>query len=502
MPLLLLTGRDSSLLERAHRRLQAANKWKIKVMDSQESLRIELAELHPESLLLVQADELEPVLRLTNKFSPNLPCIVYEDRSTFLSTREATRLGALDVISLKQDSPDSLNQTISLALTRAAKRSQKEQTQPSQTEEAVNAHLRGQLLLKRLASGDSSLFFLNANRSEFLMVQVVPRNDPETFCPPLIEAEWRSLFGSHSSMVLPTSAHPPRLLLGASIEMSYADKRKAQRTLQEYLERFFGFLESHGCVAVSAACGADLLNAHVFRHMFALCDLAFYADKCSHYPYDHAIGTAVLPESCYLQFCSHIMEEITESAIDCIHSLAQLIMETKPAPDFAREGMLRFLWLYATLRHRNLMPCVVQIQTNHLEHMTRSLCELIRSTERDCEAPALRGSPMDQLVQAIERNPGRNLSLEQAANLVGFSRSHFCLLFKQHTGRSYAAFVIDQRMKRAADLLKHTRLPITQIGSLVGIRNTYYFRKLFERHHGCSTDDFRRLQQPEPDHLT
>ena len=46
-------------------------------------------------------------------------------------------------------------------------------------------------------------------------------------------------------------------------------------------------------------------------------------------------------------------------------------------------------------------------------------------------------------------------------------------------------------MERAAQLLTTTRLPVGQIGKMIGIDDPYYFSKAFKRYHRTTPTSFR-----------
>jgi AraC-like DNA-binding protein len=52
-------------------------------------------------------------------------------------------------------------------------------------------------------------------------------------------------------------------------------------------------------------------------------------------------------------------------------------------------------------------------------------------------------------------------------------------MFKLSTGQSVHEFVLDRRVARASDLLRHHDLPISYIGHLVGFPNQSHFTKVF-----------------------
>src|SRR5712691_7829338 len=74
----------------------------------------------------------------------------------------------------------------------------------------------------------------------------------------------------------------------------------------------------------------------------------------------------------------------------------------------------------------------------------------------------------------------------------GVRRAHFSRMFADSEGLPPAAFVLQERMRRAARLLtSHSLLPIKEIANLCGFDEPNYFAKVFRRFFGTSPTEFR-----------
>ena len=76
---------------------------------------------------------------------------------------------------------------------------------------------------------------------------------------------------------------------------------------------------------------------------------------------------------------------------------------------------------------------------------------------------------------------GRSYSLERLAKEFNLSKSHLQHLFKQQTGQRLGHVIIEQRLDRAAQLLKSTDLRIKEIAGAVGYEHASSFIRAFER---------------------
>ena len=106
------------------------------------------------------------------------------------------------------------------------------------------------------------------------------------------------------------------------------------------------------------------------------------------------------------------------------------------------------------------------------------------------------GLPKYKLKQAIayiNENLSEDISLSDVSNHIGMSQYYFCRLFKQSTGLSPRAYLIQQRVEKAKQLLKHGEMTINEIAIGCGFANPSHFAKHFREHTSLSPKQFRML---------
>jgi AraC family transcriptional regulator len=106
------------------------------------------------------------------------------------------------------------------------------------------------------------------------------------------------------------------------------------------------------------------------------------------------------------------------------------------------------------------------------------------------------GLPKYKLKQALEymnAHLDENVSLATISRELGISQYYFCRLFKQSTGITPHAYLIQQRVERSKQLLKQKELTINQIAEECGFANPSHFAKHFQKHTGISPRQFRML---------
>ena len=78
------------------------------------------------------------------------------------------------------------------------------------------------------------------------------------------------------------------------------------------------------------------------------------------------------------------------------------------------------------------------------------------------------------------------LSLEEMAQLSGYSPSRFLALYKTCYGISPKAELLQARLSMAKQMLSYSDLSITAIANACGFQSVYYFSKYFRKYTGTA----------------
>ena len=100
----------------------------------------------------------------------------------------------------------------------------------------------------------------------------------------------------------------------------------------------------------------------------------------------------------------------------------------------------------------------------------------------------------------IEQNFQNDISVEGIAQFCGLNRTYFGRIFKGAVGKSPQEFLLNYRMTKATELLKLTRLSISDVGNAVGYPNQLHFSRAFKNTYGVSPREWRnqnRISQRE-----
>jgi len=97
------------------------------------------------------------------------------------------------------------------------------------------------------------------------------------------------------------------------------------------------------------------------------------------------------------------------------------------------------------------------------------------------------------VLEFIEDTLGQPIKLRELAALAGISARHFERAFRQSTGSSPHAYVMNRRLHMARDLLIHQpELPIDQIAVRSGFSSSSHFSSAFRRRTGLTPTEFRK----------
>ena len=92
----------------------------------------------------------------------------------------------------------------------------------------------------------------------------------------------------------------------------------------------------------------------------------------------------------------------------------------------------------------------------------------------------------------IEFNYKYGITARDVAAELNIDRTHFFRIFKAKTGLSPEQYIMKLRIRKAKELLAAGANTVTEIASLVGVGDVYYFSKLFKRAEGVSPTEYRK----------
>ena len=100
-------------------------------------------------------------------------------------------------------------------------------------------------------------------------------------------------------------------------------------------------------------------------------------------------------------------------------------------------------------------------------------------------------SAVQRAIDYIQNNIGKDISITQIANDLGYNRSYFSQLFKRETGSTIMRYVINYRMDMACKLLSEAGLRVSDVSRSIGYKDPLFFSRQFKKEMGMSPEVYR-----------
>ena len=97
------------------------------------------------------------------------------------------------------------------------------------------------------------------------------------------------------------------------------------------------------------------------------------------------------------------------------------------------------------------------------------------------------------VLKYIDNNFMYDITLEQLADVAGYSKYHFSRIFKQYNSMSYLQYINARRTKAAELLLLDPGIPITEVAMRSGFKSLTTFNRIFKEIKHCTPTDFKKL---------
>jgi two-component system response regulator YesN len=102
---------------------------------------------------------------------------------------------------------------------------------------------------------------------------------------------------------------------------------------------------------------------------------------------------------------------------------------------------------------------------------------------------------VDAVLKMVNELTNQEISLKTMAARLNVSPSYLGMVFHKQTGYYFNDYLTEVRLKKAADLLKHTDLKLKEIVEKTGFSSQPYFTRSFKRFYNVSPLHYRREQK-------
>jgi AraC-like DNA-binding protein len=107
------------------------------------------------------------------------------------------------------------------------------------------------------------------------------------------------------------------------------------------------------------------------------------------------------------------------------------------------------------------------------------------------------GSALAPALSYVHTNYSEKLRMSTAAKLCDLSPFQFSRNFKKESGFTFRDFVVRVRIQRAAELIRQSKLSVTEAAFDVGFNDLSYFARMFRRQLGVSPSHYRTKHDTE-----
>lgn len=98
---------------------------------------------------------------------------------------------------------------------------------------------------------------------------------------------------------------------------------------------------------------------------------------------------------------------------------------------------------------------------------------------------------IEKICRYLEEHYNEDISLEEAASMIGFSSFYFTKLMKEYMNMSYVDYITSLRLDKAKQLLEKTDMTVKDVGITVGYENANYFTRVFKRIEGIAPSQYK-----------
>lgn len=155
--------------------------------------------------------------------------------------------------------------------------------------------------------------------------------------------------------------------------------------------------------------------------------------------------------------------------------------------DYAQEALRLggFEYLLKPVDEQELLSCV---------RRAISRARMLETLGERAEA-RLEGQPtgvVKEICAYIREHLSEDLTRDELAQRAFLSPDHLSHIFREQTGRSLTDYIMEQRVKRAKELLLASDMSVRDVALASGFQNISYFAKQFKRRTGKTPQAFRK----------
>lgn len=122
---------------------------------------------------------------------------------------------------------------------------------------------------------------------------------------------------------------------------------------------------------------------------------------------------------------------------------------------------------------------------DELTSLIKDIFDIILSDE------SITNNYVKDILNYIERNISKNITLEDAAGFVNLSPHYLSKIFKKETGVNFITYLTNRRIDIAKEMLENENIPISNIAIELCYSKSNYFSKVFKKNVGVTPTKYR-----------
>ncbi len=471
-----------------------------------------LAQIEEHDIAIVLTDMMMPrmdglqLIEATRKKYPHVQFVVLSNYDDFAFVRKSFLFGIVNYV-IKYQVDAQLIQTL-MEEARAALHihfRQKAFQRELHRADAVEACIaRGQALQDALEAYRTPELFQDWAKKPLLNVRVdcLEMQPHQPASRRMLAEDWAVLFdeetgGEFLPSVLPdvTGAGNLRLHLIAhsALHNSAAFLLRVQELIRAFLDR--AQFEYH-CICLAAMDNSTGFDPLVTGRLSATAELVYYRTQSELLQQPRLLSELLPQNDAHAQFLDALLRGQPERACQLITDTCLMLRRLQPQPSMAKKMLLRFLRQMQSIG-AHVAVVLPQTALDHLNASESALLELVRTMPAEHGRQQYGDRAMDELIRSMLLDLAHPITLDEAAKRVGFSRTHFCRIFRKVTGESFNEFLTHKRIDHVCVLLKEPGAQLSTIAQSVGISDVRYFKKLFAQHMHMSVQEWIARQRED-----
>ncbi|WP_195575064.1 helix-turn-helix transcriptional regulator [Paenibacillus sp. 1001270B_150601_E10] len=136
-------------------------------------------------------------------------------------------------------------------------------------------------------------------------------------------------------------------------------------------------------------------------------------------------------------------------------------------------------------------PCTELLEFQLRHYVLELLLQILHHPQHIVQSPNM-NTYTQQLKVRLQQNPADRYAIEQLAEEMGLSQSHFYRVFRETNGQSPTSYMERIRMDYACQMLTESKMTITDIAMELGFKTSQHFSTVFKKMIGMTPKAWRK----------